>query len=93
MNVRILQMKKALCNILLIFLLSVLEVINAMAQEFTEGNLNYSINDDGVSVTITGHVDGEWATGTLTILESVTYEGVVYPVTTIGENAFVFAVA
>ena len=90
MKVRTLHWKRAAFVVLLALLLSVAGVTNAVAQEFTVGNLNYSVNDDGISVTLTGHVDGESATGTLTILESVTYEGVVYPVTTIGENAFIF---
>ena len=50
--------------------------------------LIYSINNDGVSVTVTGHVDGTGATGTLTIPETKTIGGVTYTVTTIGESAF-----
>ena len=50
--------------------------------------LTYSINDDGVSVTVTGHVDGTAATGTLTIPETKTIDGVTYALTKIGNNAF-----
>ena len=60
-----------------------------MAQTtFSAGNLNYRVNDDGVSVTVTGHVNGTSATRELTILESVSYGGNNYAVTVIGENAF-----
>ena len=50
--------------------------------------LTYSINDDGVSVTVTGHVDGIIATGSLTIPETTTIDGVTYAVTAIGVEAF-----
>ena len=50
--------------------------------------LTYSINADGVSVTVTGHVDGTAATGTLTIPATKTIDGVTYAVTAIGESAF-----
>jgi hypothetical protein len=50
--------------------------------------LTYSINDDGVSVTVTGHVDGTAATGQLFIPETTTINGVTYAVTAIGDYAF-----
>ncbi|MBR5726753.1 MAG: leucine-rich repeat protein, partial [Muribaculaceae bacterium] len=50
--------------------------------------LTYSINDDGVSVTVTGHIDGTAATGELVIPETKTIDGVTYTVTGIGNNAF-----
>ena len=50
--------------------------------------LTYSINPDGVSVTVTGHVDGTDATGALIIPETKTIDGVTYTVTAIGEQAF-----
>ena len=55
---------------------------------FVVGNLNYSINNDCASVTVTGHIDGTSATGSLVIPESVTYIGTTYPVTRIGVAAF-----
>lgn len=58
--------------------------------EFTVGDLNYRMNDDGVSVTVTGHVMGQGATGTLNIPESVNYQGTDYPVTIIGQAAFLY---
>ncbi|MBR6438168.1 MAG: leucine-rich repeat domain-containing protein [Bacteroidales bacterium] len=62
-----------------------------MAQTtFTAGDLNYQVNADGVSVTLTGHVDGYNATGPLNIPESVNYEGNDYAVTNIGNSAFLY---
>ena len=55
---------------------------------FTEGDLIYSINEDLVSVTVIGHVDGQDATGSLTIPSQVTFEGNDYTVTAIGNEAF-----
>ena len=50
--------------------------------------LTYEINPDGVSVTVTGHVDGTNATGELFIPETKVIEGVAYTVTAIGDYAF-----
>ncbi len=50
--------------------------------------LTYSINDDGVSVTVTGNLYGTAATGPLVIPETKTIDGVTYTVTAIGQNAF-----
>ena len=58
--------------------------------EFTVGDLIYRVNDDQVSVTVIGHVDGYEAIGDLIIPESVSYEGHNYTVTTIGESAFLY---
>jgi hypothetical protein len=58
--------------------------------EFTVGDLIYRVNDDQVSVTVIGHVDGYNAQGALVIPESVSYEGHNYTVTTIGESAFLY---
>ena len=58
--------------------------------EFTVGDLNYRVNDDGVSVTVTGHVDGYNAQGALNIPASVSYEGHNYAVTIIGNIAFMY---
>ena len=78
--------KKAFLAVLLAFF-----ALTGMAQTtFTAGDLNYQVNDDGVSVTLTGHVDGYNATGELIIPESVSYEGNDYAVTTIGNSAFLY---
>ncbi len=50
--------------------------------------LRYAINSDGVSVQVTGHVDGTAATGPITIPETKTIGGVTYTVTGIGDYAF-----
>ena len=58
--------------------------------EFTVGDLIYRVNDDNVSVTVIGHVDGYNAQGPLVIPASVSYEGHNYTVTTIGNSAFLY---
>ena len=58
--------------------------------EFTIGDLIYRVNDDNVSVTVIGHVDGYNAQGALNIPESVSYEGHNYAVTVIGNTAFMY---
>ena len=58
--------------------------------EFTVGDLNYRVNEDQVSVTVTGHVNGYDAAGDLIIPASVNYGGHDYTVTTIGEVAFLY---
>ena len=88
MIIKHLHRKRAVFAVLFTLLLSVAGVTNAMAQTFTQGNLNYSINSDGASVTVTGHVDGQSATGELVIPESVELYGTSYPVTAIGSYAF-----
>ena len=78
--------KRAFLSVLL-----ALSVLTGIAQTtFTVGDLNYSVNDDGVSVTVTGHVDGYEAQGELIIPESVNFEGNDYAVTIIGEEAFYY---
>ena len=68
-----------------------LSVMTGMAQTtFTVGDLNYQVNPDGVSVTLTGHVEGYNATGALDIPASVSYQGNDYAVTTIGNAAFLY---
>ena len=86
MKVKILHWKRAVCAVLFTLLLSALGVTNAIAQTFTVGDLIYTINDDGASVTLTGHVDG--ISGELVIPESVELYGNSYPVTAIGDYVF-----
>ncbi|MCR5036648.1 MAG: leucine-rich repeat protein [Bacteroidales bacterium] len=63
----------------------------AMAQTtFTVGDLNYQVNVDNVSVTVTGHVNGYDAQGDLIIPASVSYGGTDYTVTAIGNSAFLY---
>ena len=81
-------MKRLKRAALILLLMCVAGASQSLAQTFTVGDLNYSINDDGVSVTVTGHVDGQNATGSLTIPASVSYGGNSYSVTQIGDFAF-----
>ena len=88
MKIRNLLMKWTMKAVLIGLLFGVAGMMKSFAQTFTVGNLNYSINSDGNSVTVTGHVNGTSATGSLTIPSSVTYESTTYSVTAIGDNAF-----
>lgn len=82
------DMKKMFVLTLLFLTLAGITALNA--QNFTVNDLTYSVNEDGVSVTLTGHVNGYGhnASGELIIPESVTYNGTDYTVTTIGDYAF-----
>ena len=84
---RFLQMKR-LSTVLFVILLSAVGLGKMYAQNFTIGDLNYSVNIDGATVTVTGHMDGSTASGTLDIPESVSYNGISYTVTAIGNTAF-----
>ena len=58
------------------------------AQDFVYNNLEYSINYDGATVTVLGHVDGYEATGTLNIPSVAYSNGNPYTVTAIDDDAF-----
>lgn len=73
---------------LFVLLLGVVGVTKVVAQDFSVGNLNYTINEDGSSVTLLGHVNGVDATGNLVIPSNVTYYGSSYAVTAIANSAF-----
>lgn len=63
--------------------------MQALAYDFQSGNLLYTIlSTDPPCVSLAGHVDGTEAQGELVIPETVTYEGVTYTVTSIGQYAF-----
>jgi len=84
-------MKKSLLKRTFISVVLICFALTGMAQTFTAGDLNYSVNADGVSVTVTGHVGGyENAVGPLNIPESVSYGGNDYAVTNIGNSAFLY---
>ena len=82
--------KSLFCKRTLLSALLVLLAFAGMAQTFTVNDLNYEVNPDGVSVTLTGHVDGYNATGPLDIPASVNHDGTDYAVTTIGNCAFLY---
>ncbi len=69
-------------------LLVVAGMTKVFAQNITVGDLNYSVNSDGTTVTIRGHVDGTSASGTLAIPPSISYEGNLYAVTAISGYSF-----
>lgn len=81
-----LQMNRALHTTLLVLLLSVAGMGKAYAQEVTIGELKYRFFNSAARVT--GHVNGEYAMGPIVIPSSVSYDGNVYSVTTIGMVAF-----
>ena len=87
MRVNTIQLKRTVSAVLFFVLLSAVGLTKAFTQSFTVGKLNYSINSDGVSVTVTGPVHGQ-ATGELVIPETVTYDESTYSVTAIGDYAF-----
>ncbi len=64
-------------------MLMVLACNAASAQDYTENNINYYINDDEASVG-----ESHNATGDITILDKITVNGTDYPVTTIESCAF-----
>ena len=74
--------------VMIMLLLGVAGMTKVFAQNITVGDLNYSVNSDGTTVTITGHIDGTSASGTLTIPSSVSYEGSLYTVSAIKASAF-----
>ena len=97
MQLKDLQLKRALRTALLVLLLSVgIDKMYAV----TIGDLNYSLNKYSLEATVEGHKDGTSATGTLVIPSSVTYTSQeyvnghyvsvtrTYTVTTIGDHAF-----
>ena len=56
--------------------------------EFTVDGVRYSVNDDNTTVTVAGYPSGRKPKGDLTIPETVTYGGISFPVTKIGNQAF-----
>ena len=79
--------KRALRAALLLLMVTVTVTANAQTT-FTVDKLNYTVNRDGTSVTLTGHEDGTSASGTLSIPDTVTYESNSYAVTVIDKGAF-----
>lgn len=84
-------MKKSLLTRTFVSVVLICFALTGMAQTFTAGDLNYEVNPDGISVTVTGHaLDYEHANGPLNIPESVNNAGVDYTVTSIGNSAFLY---
>lgn len=59
--------------------------LSASAYDFKVDGIAYNKNDDGKSVRVASGVDYK---GDIVIPENITYDGVTYSVTSIGENAF-----
>ena len=75
-------------KILFVLAIIIANCISASAIEFTVDGVRYSVNDDNTTVTVASYPSDSKPTGDLTIPESVTYGGISYPVTSIGEEAF-----
>ena len=88
MQLKFLQMKRALRVVLLVLLINVVGMgeMYAQGQNVTIGDLKYWLF--GSTARVIGHIDGESATGSLVIPSSVSYGGSVYSVTEIDWFAF-----
>ena len=76
-------------KILFVLAIIIANCISASAIEFTVDGVRYSVNDDNTTVTVASYPSDSKPTGDLTIPESVTYGGISYPVTSIGDLAFI----
>ena len=65
---------------------TIVQIMNTF--EFTVDGVRYSVNNDSTTVMVAGYPSGNEPTGDLTIPESVTFGGISYPVTSIGDEAF-----
>ena len=83
-------MKSILRKLLVLLVISAIATIGAFAQDFTYGDLMYTINDDDVTVTLNGHVDGYSVSGELNIPSTVYNNGQSYTVTIINGQAFYY---
>ena len=75
-------------KVLFVLAILIANCISASAIEFTDNGVRYSVNSDNKTVTVAGYPSGNEPTGHLIIPKSVTYDGISYPVTSIGEEAF-----
>ena len=82
-----LQLKTAFRAVMLILMLGSVGIMKGYS--VTIGNLNYSLSSNKpYTATVTGHVNGTSATGSVTIPSTVTYNNRTYSVTIIGSYAF-----
>ena len=79
---------KTFHKVLFVLTILIANSISASAIEFTVNGVRYSVNNDTTTVTVAGYSSGSEPTGDLNIPESVTYGGISYSVTSIGDNAF-----
>ena len=72
--------------VMMVLLLEVAGMVKGYA--ITIGDLNYSLNDNTLTASVTGHKNGTAANGMLIIPETVSYNGRTYTVTLVGGYAF-----
>ena len=77
-------------KVLFVLAILIANCISASAIEFTDNGVRYSVNSDNKTVTVAGYPSGNEPTGQLIIPKSVTYGGISYPVTSIGNKAFYY---
>ena len=82
--------KKAAYTVVSFLVLAIVGRTQLHAQPyFTIGNLYYQINADSVSATLVGPVDITQVSGEISIPSTISHNGSDYPVTRIGNNAFI----
>ena len=75
-------------KILFVLAILIANCISSSAIEFTVNGMCYSVNNDNKTVTVADYPSGSKPIGNLSIPESVTFGGISYPVTSIGDEAF-----
>ena len=88
MKMRNIQFRITAKALIIWLLIGVAGMMKGYTQSFTMGNLSYTVNSDGVSVTVSSHINHNAATGLLNIPEIVSYDGTDYIVNSIGNQAF-----
>ena len=73
-------------KVLFVLAILIANCISASAIEFTVNGVRYSVNSDNTTITVAGYPNKP--TGDLTIPESVTFRGLSFSVTSIGDGAF-----
>ena len=73
-------------KVLFVLAILIANCISASAIEFTVNGVRYSVNSDNTTITVAGYPNKP--TGDLTIPESVTFRGLSFSVTSIGDWAF-----
>ena len=72
----------------LVLLTAALMLGNVRATQVTVNNVVYDLDDNSHTAAVRCHVNGKNATGTLTLMDTVEYNGTRYPVTRIKSMAF-----
>lgn len=83
-------LKRVSAIVLSLLVLGISGITHLYAQAyFNIGDLYYQINDDGISATLIGSVDGTEVQGELSIPTTINYNEKDYTVTVIGKNSFI----